>query len=91
MSERIIPIRASDLVGQTEIAERAGVTRHIVYRWATTDPRFPAPLAQLGPKGTTGVWHWPDVAAWMSKARITGRRRATRSRRDAPAAVPSTP
>lgn len=71
----IIAIRRSDLVGQTEIAERVGVTRHIVYRWTSTDPRFPAPLTSLGPNGTIDVYDWREVVKWMKRAKITGRRR----------------
>lgn len=83
---RILTLHTANLVGQAEIAERVGVSRHIVYRWAATDPRFPEPLARLGSKKQCAVYLWPDVEAWMKKARITGRRR--RPRADAAPATP---
>ncbi|WP_052423088.1 hypothetical protein [Nonomuraea candida] len=57
-----------DLVGITEIAERAGATRQNAHQWATGQRRsgetapFPAPE---GTAGRTQVWLWTEVNAWL--------------------------
>ena len=65
---------APDLVGPSEVAERAGVSRSTVAQWRRRHPDFPAPLAYLGagrqaPRGGSSggmpVWDWPAVAAWL--------------------------
>lgn len=50
-----------DVVGASEIAERASVHRRTVYRWSSRGD-FPAPLAELA-RGA--VWDWADVETWL--------------------------
>ena len=54
---------ALDLVGETEIAGRAGVKAQTVYVWRRRHADFPAPDVDLamGP-----VWRWERVAGWSS-------------------------
>ncbi len=56
-----------DLVGVSEIAERAGVSIHTVYSWRKRKLGFPDPVSDL--RGLL-VWEWVDVEAWL---RSTGR------------------
>lgn len=65
-----MPARRVDptmLVGNDEIAERAGVATSTVHKWRQRHDHFPKPFAVLliGP-----VWYWPDVEKWLDK---TGR------------------
>jgi hypothetical protein len=66
MSDRTV--RASDLVGTAEIAQRLGVRDHnVVNTWRRRHGDFPAPVVILS---AGRVWSWPDVEAWASR---TGR------------------
>lgn len=61
----------SDLVGPTEIAERAGVKPDTVLKWRLRHAlTFPVPLVTLssGP-----VWDWADVEEWLRMPRRSGR------------------
>ena len=61
-------VRAVDLVGTVEIAQRVGVRDHnVVNNWRRRHADFPQPLVTLG---LGRVWSWPDVEEW---ARRTGR------------------
>lgn len=62
-----------DLVGVTEIAQRAGVASiNVVYMWRKRHANFPPPYVELamGP-----VWLWESVEAWLAKPRPNGRPR----------------
>ena len=62
-----------DLVGVTEIAQRAGVASiNVVYMWRKRHANFPPPYVELamGP-----VWLWESVAAWLAIPRPSGRPR----------------
>ena len=63
-----------DLVGETEIAGRAGVKAQTVYVWRRRHADFPAPDVELamGP-----VWRWERVAGWLEH---TGRAAVTEDR-----------
>lgn len=56
-----------DLVGITEIGERAGVSRDTVFKWRARYADFPAPVATIS---AGSFWDWRDVEAWL---RRTGR------------------
>jgi hypothetical protein len=61
-------IRAEDLVGAGEIADRLGLARpSLVHDWMRRYDEFPEPIARLK---SGNVWLWPDVERW---ARRTGR------------------
>jgi hypothetical protein len=56
-----------DLVGAAEIAEMLELTKQRVNQLATSDPKFPKPVAEL----TAGrIWKRADIEKW---ARSTGR------------------
>lgn len=55
-------MRSDDLVGLSEIAELAGVSRQAAYNWTTRYPTFPKPLAVLH-CGT--IWSRKRVRAWL--------------------------
>ncbi len=65
----------SDLVGQTEIAQRAGTTPGTIDTWRRRHADFPEPLARLA---AGNVWRWEDVAAWLAIPRKPGRPRKVR-------------
>lgn len=53
---------APDLVGLTDIAELAGVSRQNMRKLMLAHPgSFPAPVHE----GTTSLWHLADVLAWL--------------------------
>jgi hypothetical protein len=53
---------APDLVGLTDIAEVAGVSRQNMRKLMLAYPgNFPAPVHE----GTTSIWHLADVLAWL--------------------------
>lgn len=75
---------ADQLVGLTEIAERANTTPGTVRSWKNRPLGFPAPVVELA---TGPVWFWPDVEKWI------GDRKRPRGRlyvRDAAGTVRST-
>ncbi|MDG4834519.1 hypothetical protein O7627_35205 [Solwaraspora sp. WMMD1047] len=61
-----------DLVSISDIATRVGLTREAVRLW-TKGQRgpggFPAALGSIGggDRGSTQVWSWPDVNAWLER------------------------
>lgn len=59
----MIAVACNDVVGVTEIAERAGVKANTVHKWRHRYVTFPRPFAELaqGP-----VWDWAKVEAWMA-------------------------
>jgi hypothetical protein len=58
-----------DLVTQSDIATRVGVSREAVRKWThrTGTQRFPAPLDTVGGGDTRAhkVWQWSDVVTWL--------------------------
>lgn len=69
-SERTIPsrIEPDHLVTLAAIAERSGLSREYI-RLLSTSKRgpggFPAPVTYADHK--TRLWHWPDVARWLTE------------------------
>ena len=59
--------RRNELVGLTEIAQRAGVQKPVVSMWRTRYETFPRPAALLA---TGPVWFWEPVKEWLE---TTGR------------------
>jgi hypothetical protein len=59
-----------DIVGVSEIAERARVNRDTVQKWRERHNDFPGPIATLaaGP-----VWSWEAVDRWLRVRRPPGR------------------
>lgn len=51
-----------ELVGISEFAAAAGVTRQLIVTWRTRYPNFPSPYAQLicGP-----IWRRADAIKWL--------------------------
>lgn len=56
-----------DLVGTTDIALRAGVSREGARKWAAVED-FPAPYDAIGTK-TMKVWVWAEVVQWLKQTR----------------------
>lgn len=61
-----------DLVTQSDIASRVGVSREAVRKWAhrSGDKAFPAPFDTIGGGDTrpSKVWQWSDVVTWLDDA-----------------------
>lgn len=61
-----------DLVTQSDIASRVGVSREAVRKWTRRDgdKPFPAPFDTIGGGDTrpSKVWLWSDVVAWLDAA-----------------------
>lgn len=60
-----------DLVTQSDIASRVGVSREAVRKWSqrSREPRFPAPFDTVGAVGRPSkVWQWADVVPWLRDA-----------------------
>lgn len=55
-----------DLVSQSDIATRAGVSREAARKWVG-QPGFPRPIATVG--ASTHVWFWPHAARWLMQHR----------------------
>lgn len=59
-----------DLVGVSDIAQRAGLSREAVRLWSTgqrQDGSFPAPVGHLGAGSKqVAVWRWCEVNAWLT-------------------------
>jgi hypothetical protein len=51
-----------DLVGRSEIAERAKVKLAAVDTWRRRYDTFPAPMGTIS---GTPIWFWPEVKAWI--------------------------
>lgn len=56
-----------DLVGVSDIALRAGVSREGARKW-TMAKDFPAPFDYIG-VGSMKIWAWTEIAAWLKSAR----------------------
>lgn len=63
-------IRASDLVGISEIAARAHVHPSTPHQWRKRYQDFPAPLVTIGRER---VYAWSDVLEWLERRRPYGR------------------
>jgi hypothetical protein len=61
----VVKVEPDLLVSQSEIAERAGITRSAVsqYSKGTRREDFPLPVARVST--TTPLWDWPVVAVWL--------------------------
>ena len=60
-----------DLVTQSDIASRVGVSREAVRKWTQrpTAPLFPAPFDTVGGVGRPSkVWQWAEVVPWLRDA-----------------------
>lgn len=61
-----------DLVTQSDIAARVGVSREAVRKWTRRegDKPFPAPFDTVGGGDTRSskVWQWADAVAWLDEA-----------------------
>lgn len=55
------PIVTSHFLSDTQIAQRYGVSRQTVWRWASTDGTFPTPI-KLSPGCTR--WNLTDLENW---------------------------
>jgi hypothetical protein len=68
----VVRIEPDELVTMAAIAERSGVSREYV-RLLSRGERgpggFPAPVTYADHK--TRLWHWPDVARWLTEHRNT--------------------
>jgi predicted DNA-binding transcriptional regulator AlpA len=60
-------IRASDLVGAHEIAERLGLSfPNVVHTWRRRHKDFPKPVREL----QAGlIWDWNEIQAWVNNRR----------------------
>ncbi|GAA1757525.1 hypothetical protein GCM10009712_02960 [Pseudarthrobacter sulfonivorans] len=56
-----------DLVGVTDIAQRAGVSREGARKW-TAAKDFPVPFDYIG-AGSMKIWAWTEIASWLKSAR----------------------
>ncbi|MGG5258802.1 helix-turn-helix transcriptional regulator [Phycicoccus avicenniae] len=58
-----------DLVTQSDIASRVGVSREAVRKWTQrTSDAFPTPFATVGSDvRTSRVWQWADVVEWLER------------------------
>jgi hypothetical protein len=67
---RVVRIEPDELVTMAAIAERSGISREYV-RLLSNEERgpggFPVPVAYVD--GRTRLWHWPDVAHWLTEHR----------------------
>jgi hypothetical protein len=67
---RVVRIEPDELVTMAAIANRSGLSREYI-RLLSTDARgpggFPAPVAYADSR--TRLWHWPDVAHWLTSHR----------------------
>jgi hypothetical protein len=65
---QIVRIEPDELVTMAAIAERSGLSREYI-RLLSTNGRgpggFPAPVTYADHK--TRLWHWPDVAHWLTE------------------------
>jgi len=65
---QVVRIEPDELVTMAAIAERSGLSREYV-RLLSTNERgpggFPAPVTYADHK--TRLWHWPDVAHWLTE------------------------
>jgi hypothetical protein len=64
---QVVRIEPDELVTMAAIAERSGLSREYI-RLLSTNERgpggFPAPVTYADHK--TRLWHWPDVAHWLT-------------------------
>jgi hypothetical protein len=65
---QVVRIEPDELVTMAAIAERSGLSREYI-RLLSTNARgpggFPAPVTYADHK--TRLWHWPDVAHWLTE------------------------
>ncbi len=58
-----------ELVGTTEIADLASVSRAAVGNWVVRDPSFPKPLAELA---CGQIWLKSDIIKWLAQNKHLG-------------------
>lgn len=66
-SLRIVRVEPDDLVTMATIARRSGRSRESIRLLAKSERGpggFPPPIAYVDEK--TRLWHWPDVARWLT-------------------------
>lgn len=54
------------LVGLSEIAELAGVSKQVVVNWTVRDPHFPDPIVELA---SGKIWDQIEIAKWLRECR----------------------
>ncbi len=67
---QVVRIEPDELVTMASIAKRSGLSREYVRLLANQQRGpggFPAPVAYADAR--TRLWHWPDVARWLSEHR----------------------
>jgi len=60
-----------DLVSQSDIASRVGVSREAVRKWTQRlgEGSFPAPFATIGGEARPSkVWLWSDIQPWLQRS-----------------------
>jgi hypothetical protein len=65
---QIVRIEPDELVTMAAIAERSGLSREYIRLFSTNERGpggFPAPVTYADRK--TRLWHWPDVAHWLTE------------------------
>lgn len=65
---RVVRIEPDELVTMAAIAKRSGLSREYIRLLANQQRGpggFPAPVAY--PDSKTRLWHWPDVAHWLTR------------------------
>lgn len=66
--ESMTAVFRSNVVGITQVAERAGVTPGAVQKWRQRYEAFPAPFANVGTEASPHpVWDWLEVESWLSQ------------------------
>lgn len=58
-----------ELVNQSEIAARAGVSRQAVSKWVTRvgETAFPEPMTVLADRQSNRLWSWAHVSRWLTE------------------------
>ncbi|HVR75273.1 MAG TPA: hypothetical protein VMT52_13130 [Planctomycetota bacterium] len=66
---RVSHIEPPELVTQTEIAERAGITRQAVSKYVSMQESgsFPAPASRV--TTSSPLWRWTEVSKWLVAAK----------------------
>lgn len=66
----VASVAPENLVTESEIAKRLGITRQTISLWIKGERRggFPPPVMRLSEKSP--LWQWNDVAVWLFKNNI---------------------
>lgn len=70
---RVERVEPDHLVSQSDIAERAPISKASIslYNRAGSDSDFPLPVARV--TSSTALWDWCDVADWLHRRQRLGR------------------